>query len=77
MNSMPADVDVNAQRHHRDTLGAIRRIVIINNSAYRSAQQSGCVPAHLCGVCALHVYERIWICDEEVYIDVCGVKWSH
>lgn len=34
MNSMPADVDVNAQWHRRDTLGAIRRMVIINNSAY-------------------------------------------
>ncbi len=42
MNSMPADVDVNAQWHHRDMLGAIRRIVIINNSAYSSAVQGGC-----------------------------------
>lgn len=41
MNSMPADVDVNAQWHHRDTLGAIRRIVIINNSARGSAVQGG------------------------------------
>lgn len=30
MNSSAADADVNAQRHHRDVLGATRRIVIIN-----------------------------------------------
>lgn len=41
MNSMPADVDVNAQWHHRDTRGAIKRAAIINNSAYSSALWRG------------------------------------
>lgn len=41
MNSMPADVDVNAQWHRRDTRGAIKRAAIINNSAYSSALRRG------------------------------------
>lgn len=43
MNSMPADVDVNAQWHTRDTIGAIKRRVMINNSANCGAPSRGWV----------------------------------
>lgn len=65
MNSMPADVDVNAQWHHRDTVGAIRSIVIINITllgARLSARESVCLTGthvYLCSVYTLHVHERI------------------
>lgn len=73
MNSMPADVDVNAQWHRRDTLGAIRRTVMINNSAYCRALETGlvlcvCLPCYsirahtFIYVCALHVDEGMWGC---------------
>ena len=56
MNSKPADVDVDARWHRRDTQGAIRRRVIINNSAYCRALWRGweleCV--HTCS--HIHVF---------------------
>lgn len=74
MNSTPADVDVSAQWHCRDTLGAMRRTVIINNSLCR---EGGCFCVFVCHAVVFVHYMCMTECGfvfcQRKYI-VCGVS---